>query len=796
MGKGRKVVDKTELRLPAEMNKMVQSLKEILNTTDCTDTEIYSVLQECQMNPDEAVQRLLAQDKFHEVKSRRERRKEMKEAQESKARGSNISAAVVGVESNVGLAPFQDSHNEFGKAANMREPENHIAPSVASSLSVSNAMITMNEQPSCDRQIVGAGGMISSSEQISGGSQPAFIGGSHPSGYSSLADVVRLGRPRDSVSHLVEESSYTVNDTDSVLHVEEFSRKPQSEEVQVSTYDFTCDNQCSNFAESDCLFTGQESTNEVEGGSRYTDGPLEDIGFRNLLRDENEHLDVDTALGLEQLSLDLQKMEVAPQSKDTCKVVLPKCIQALDPDCSHLSFGTYNSRVNTDIHRNPRSDPVTSDLEEPSAIRKGNTGFVASLYGEMSGSMSDTVRLTTATEKNRQLPVSSQPGLLRPNIHDSRGYSSNNSKLSPDSIFKNTETCSSPLPAVISPPYREFHPSHGELILDSGDFALPKALSPTLPNAESHVIPQHLSTHSYSPPAVDPEQLNYYNTDPQIYPRASSSLQQPYQDNSFFHESLAGMKPNLQNLERIASRSSLPLPYAKDSGHAKFSTSMLDDFSTIPNQSAMGYNDLLGARYNEANKANNLAMRQQNDNNSSWDYGLGPRTSPTVPDDIYYNRLGQGQSLSTYQPGTYQPGTYQPGIRDNRYYNLHGQGEQLSAYQQAVPDNNRYLSLQRQNQLLSMYQQGVPDDRYNRQVVDRLIPLSQQGLPSNRYHNLQAQSQQLTQNYATLRSRDAYAALHPPQETSPALPRSLDDVLQASAHGSSKQLPLNWQNFY
>lgn len=48
--------------IPAEWRKMVQSLKEIVN--NCTEQEIYATLRECNMDPDEAVNRLLTQGRF------------------------------------------------------------------------------------------------------------------------------------------------------------------------------------------------------------------------------------------------------------------------------------------------------------------------------------------------------------------------------------------------------------------------------------------------------------------------------------------------------------------------------------------------------------------------------------------------------------------------------------------------------------------------------------------------------------------------------------------------------------
>lgn len=44
--------------IPSASRKMVQSLKEIVN---CSDSEIYVVLKECNMDPNEAVSRLLSQ---------------------------------------------------------------------------------------------------------------------------------------------------------------------------------------------------------------------------------------------------------------------------------------------------------------------------------------------------------------------------------------------------------------------------------------------------------------------------------------------------------------------------------------------------------------------------------------------------------------------------------------------------------------------------------------------------------------------------------------------------------------
>ncbi|CAM6082291.1 unnamed protein product [Calypogeia fissa] len=63
--------------IPANARKTVQSLKEIVPNGE---DEIYTVLKECNMDPNETVQRLLNQDPFHEVKRKRDKKKEWNKA--------------------------------------------------------------------------------------------------------------------------------------------------------------------------------------------------------------------------------------------------------------------------------------------------------------------------------------------------------------------------------------------------------------------------------------------------------------------------------------------------------------------------------------------------------------------------------------------------------------------------------------------------------------------------------------------------------------------------------------------
>lgn len=75
--------------IPSNSRKVVQDLKEIVKNSE---DEIYAMLKECNMDPNETVQRLLAQDTFHEVKRKRDKKKENvnKESGEARVRPSGF----------------------------------------------------------------------------------------------------------------------------------------------------------------------------------------------------------------------------------------------------------------------------------------------------------------------------------------------------------------------------------------------------------------------------------------------------------------------------------------------------------------------------------------------------------------------------------------------------------------------------------------------------------------------------------------------------------------------------------
>ncbi|XP_075084008.1 uncharacterized protein LOC107832478 isoform X5 [Nicotiana tabacum] len=68
------VVGGVRVSIPSSVRKTIQNIKEI--TGNHSEDEIYAMLKECSMDPNETAQKLLFQDTFHEVKRKRDRRRE------------------------------------------------------------------------------------------------------------------------------------------------------------------------------------------------------------------------------------------------------------------------------------------------------------------------------------------------------------------------------------------------------------------------------------------------------------------------------------------------------------------------------------------------------------------------------------------------------------------------------------------------------------------------------------------------------------------------------------------------
>ncbi|KAF7149930.1 hypothetical protein RHSIM_Rhsim02G0154100 [Rhododendron simsii] len=206
--------------IPAASSKMVQSLKEIVN---CPESEIYAMLKECNMDPNEAVNRLLSQDPFHKVRSKREKKKENKDTTESWSRGISNTSNRVGRGSSDsytgrgGSAQFSSSESGalHGQPAYKKENGTHNY-STPSSVSFGMAGHNLNQRP-----LAQSNPAASKNKATTIGTVNDTLSSSQPPGYHaawsgvpgqvSMADIVKMGRSHCKASSGANPSQYGVN---------------------------------------------------------------------------------------------------------------------------------------------------------------------------------------------------------------------------------------------------------------------------------------------------------------------------------------------------------------------------------------------------------------------------------------------------------------------------------------------------------------------------------------------------------------------------------------------------------
>ncbi|PIN11507.1 hypothetical protein CDL12_15876 [Handroanthus impetiginosus] len=88
----------SRVSIPSGVKKTIENIKEITGQNHSED-EIYAMLKECSMDPNETTQKLLLLDTFHEVKRKRDRRKEPKLRKKIKENNAHVLAICL----NLGL---------------------------------------------------------------------------------------------------------------------------------------------------------------------------------------------------------------------------------------------------------------------------------------------------------------------------------------------------------------------------------------------------------------------------------------------------------------------------------------------------------------------------------------------------------------------------------------------------------------------------------------------------------------------------------------------------------------------
>lgn len=113
-GKARAAAAKTEttMMIPSDVMKTIENLKEM--TGNENDEEIYAMLKECGNEPNETAQRLLEQGNFHEVKKKRDRKKEGANPRESADSRGILGPPVWGIRDCRGNDPSRPAATDAG----------------------------------------------------------------------------------------------------------------------------------------------------------------------------------------------------------------------------------------------------------------------------------------------------------------------------------------------------------------------------------------------------------------------------------------------------------------------------------------------------------------------------------------------------------------------------------------------------------------------------------------------------------------------------------------------------------
>lgn len=429
-GGGGSGVSNANAGVPASKRKVVQSLKEIVN---CSESEIYAMLVECDMDPDEAVSRLLSQDTFHEVKSKREKKKETKDPAESWTR--NIP--------NRGGRSFNDSYNTSrggggnkynsnetgsgqGVTPNKREngARNHWSGSSLSA-GVLGRQPSSNSVPASS-EVKKAPIEPSQSETVTSSSLPPTPAPAYQSawvnanpGQRTLADIVKMGTPNEQKNVVLPRSSEAQESGSKAPLKDEW---PSIEKQDVSyplanAWKPSPESKTEQFSESQHLDDHHHHQAEVESPPDADHISPASVSSRNLLDDDDsressvceddddnnkperhsyeENVDEDVSTGFQQLTIDNEEEQEALQKEDKPVVIIPNHLQIHSSECSHLMFGSFGGSGQASSGLNDNLDEPL-EPEDDSSFRHPETNF----YGEEEEE--EQLRNATTTTTNDQ----------------------------------------------------------------------------------------------------------------------------------------------------------------------------------------------------------------------------------------------------------------------------------------------------------------------------------------------------------------------------------------------------------
>ncbi|XP_035817322.1 uncharacterized protein [Zea mays] len=343
--------------VPAASRKMVQSLKGIL--ADRSEGEIYATLCDCGMDPDIAVERLISQDTFHEVRRKRDKKKETKVNQETRPRP--FQKSIYG-----GYKAGSDRSGRGGfKGPAKKEPELHA--------SINSSALDVNT--SATSETFSATGNVAQADAKNTFQPPSQVkhGWGGVPGRPSMAEIVKMGRPQAKVGSRSVASSIVMpaigdsaipntpnlapneynqtvfasevghgaadklpNVADEVHSVSKDASSldmlPSAEGTDVEAPSMSANMQGSS--------TPDANEDDVEKDTNLEEGNTESLTTPGQVSASGKDLNGDVSTTTTQFD-HLTLLDGPKLSDENPAVIIPGHLQVSNADCAHLTFGSF-----------------------------------------------------------------------------------------------------------------------------------------------------------------------------------------------------------------------------------------------------------------------------------------------------------------------------------------------------------------------------------------------------------------------------------------------------------------------
>ncbi|KAD4982835.1 hypothetical protein R6Q59_002467 [Mikania micrantha] len=663
--------------------KMVISLKEIVDGV--TEAEIYSTLKDCNMDPNEAVNRLLSQDHFHEVKSKREKKK-VKNTTESRPRGGGSAL-------NRGATHFNSLESSGFQVKPTYKKENGTGSLIISATTASVVVPhSANLHPPTYNDLLehkNESSMVSTANGASvsrptSGYQIAWSGGL---GQKSMADIVKMGRAENNSYYTTSNPSQQSINHDIVPemhseydHVSPDNDWPIIDQPQAESW-LTSGESNLSFDKTEELL--DHETNEVEDEDESSDeehienhvGPTSVTKFlyNKGPYEHNEEIDA----SLPSVNANIQKFRVQEEEdvvqaeQDAPLLVIPNHLQVNTADFSHLSFGSFGANIDRNAVFSRPSSADRSETRNHEYYDDGPSRNIAGAENYELPSPSQTLVLKQEDPKvthGNQSHYGFHP--LAHTVEVTRGSqiqistpflngmaAANDNSVRESDLSFSQFSVSQSMPAS----YASSASSISDPIISMAKALKNVSLSSSQPPQQTLATgpagTQNLTMHPYSQPTLPLGLLGNmigYPFLPQNYTYMPSGLQHTFAGNNTYHQQLAAMLPQYKNSVSV---NGLPQSAAVASGYGLFgnSTAIPGNYQATqpvgPTGSTISYDDVLNAHYKEDS---HLHSRQQNENSPTWIHGGGSRTMPAVPASAHYS-LQQAQ-YQQQQPTGFRQG--------------------------------------------------------------------------------------------------------------------------------------------